>query len=110
MNAHPAGPRHAEELHHFGVPPCPSSTQELLELAPNVWPRNAVRGDDDRVVGSNHERQAREIGRPAQVGASACPVPGGRMDGKALDKALEEALVKALEPAGSEPHEEPWVG
>ena len=46
MNAHPAGQRHAEEFHHSGVPPCPSSAYELLELAPNVWPHNAVRGDD----------------------------------------------------------------
>jgi hypothetical protein len=45
----------------------------------------------------------------AQVGASACPVPGGRMDGKALAQQLEQALVKALEPSGSAPHEEPWV-
>ena len=25
MNAHPAGPRHAEEFHHSGVPPRPES-------------------------------------------------------------------------------------
>ena len=45
MNAHPAGPRHAEEFHHGGVPPRPESAAELLQLAPNVWPRNTVRGD-----------------------------------------------------------------
>ena len=50
MNAHPAGPRHAEEFHHGGIPPRPGSNDELLQLAPNVWPRNAVRGDDG-VVG-----------------------------------------------------------
>ena len=46
MNAHPAGPRHAEEIHHSGAPPRPQSAQEVLTLAPNVWPRSTVRGDD----------------------------------------------------------------
>ncbi|MGB3895035.1 diaminopimelate decarboxylase [Mycolicibacter sinensis] len=49
MNVHPAGPRHAEEIHHDGLPPRPQTPQQLLELAPNVWPRNAVRGDDGQV-------------------------------------------------------------
>ncbi|MDD7810970.1 diaminopimelate decarboxylase [Mycobacterium sp. CSUR Q5927] len=31
------------------MPPRPQSPQQLLELAPNVWPRNAVRGDDGQV-------------------------------------------------------------
>jgi diaminopimelate decarboxylase len=44
--AHPAGPRHAEEVHHGGAPPRPLSAAEVLRLAPNVWPRNTVRGDD----------------------------------------------------------------
>ncbi len=46
MNAHPAGPRHADEIHHASNPPRPQTTEELLALAPNVWPRNAVRGGD----------------------------------------------------------------
>ena len=46
MNAHPAGPRHAEEIHHGGAPPRPQSAQEVLTLAPNVWPRSTVRGED----------------------------------------------------------------
>jgi diaminopimelate decarboxylase len=46
VNVHPAGPRHAEEIHHSGVPARPQTAQELLRLAPNVWPRHAVRGDD----------------------------------------------------------------
>ena len=46
MNAHPAGPRHAENAHHADVPPCPQNTKELLLLAPNVWPRSTVRADD----------------------------------------------------------------
>lgn len=46
MNAHPAGPRHAEEIHHGSAPQRPASAAEVLRIAPNVWPRNAVRGDD----------------------------------------------------------------
>ncbi|MFZ0716812.1 diaminopimelate decarboxylase [Mycobacterium sp.] len=69
MNAHPAGPRHAEEFHHSGVPPCPSSTHELLELAPNVWPRNAVRDDDGivSVAGVSLTSLAQEYGTPLFV-------------------------------------------
>ena len=46
MNAHPAGPRHADEIHHGGAPVKPESADELMLMAPNVWPRNLVRGDD----------------------------------------------------------------
>ncbi len=47
MNAHPAGPRHAEEIHHGGAPAASAvAADQLLTLAPNVWPRNTVRGDD----------------------------------------------------------------
>ena len=46
MNAHPAGPRHAEEIHHPGAPSKPQSPDEILLLAPNVWPRNLARGSD----------------------------------------------------------------
>lgn len=49
MIAHPAGPRHAEEVHHAGAPPRPQSPSELLLLAPNVWPRSTAR-DADGVV------------------------------------------------------------
>lgn len=49
MIAHPAGPRHAEEVHHGGAPPRPQSTAEVLKLAPNVWPLSTVR-DGDGVV------------------------------------------------------------
>ncbi|MGB8388257.1 diaminopimelate decarboxylase [Mycobacterium sp.] len=45
MNVHPAGPRHAEETRHPGSPPRPQSPEELLRLAPNVWPRNMVRDE-----------------------------------------------------------------
>jgi diaminopimelate decarboxylase len=69
VNAHPAGPRHAEEFHHTGVPPCPSSTPELLELAPNVWPRNAARGDDGvvSIAGVSLKSLAQEYGTPLFV-------------------------------------------
>ena len=50
MNVHPAGPRHAEETRSAGSPPRPQSAEELLWLAPNVWPRNVSR-DQSGVVG-----------------------------------------------------------
>lgn len=50
MSAHPAGPRHAEEIHHGAAPPMPQSVSDVLVLAPNVWPRNAIRGDDGVVT------------------------------------------------------------
>lgn len=50
MNVHPAGPRHAEEVHHSGLPARPQTAQQLLALAPNVWPRNTVRGDNGVVT------------------------------------------------------------
>ncbi|OQZ88323.1 diaminopimelate decarboxylase [Mycobacterium alsense] len=43
MNVHPAGPRHADETRHLDSPPRPQSPDELLQLDPNVWPRNMVR-------------------------------------------------------------------
>jgi diaminopimelate decarboxylase len=45
VNVHPAGPRHAEEARHAGRPPRPQSSDELLRLALNVWPRNTVRDE-----------------------------------------------------------------
>jgi diaminopimelate decarboxylase len=47
--AHPAGPRHAEDTRHGSAPACPRTTDEMLALAPNVWPRNAVRNADGEV-------------------------------------------------------------
>jgi diaminopimelate decarboxylase len=49
VNAHPAGPRHAEEIHHGGAPARPQSADEMMTLASNVWPRNTVRRDDGTV-------------------------------------------------------------
>lgn len=45
MNVHPAGPRHAEETRPAASPPRPQSPEELLRLAPNVWPRNVARDE-----------------------------------------------------------------
>ncbi len=69
MNAHPAGPRHAEELHHSGAPACPQSVAELLALAPNVWPRNTVRNADGEVAiaGVPVTRLAEQYGTPLFV-------------------------------------------
>lgn len=69
MIAHPAGPRHAEEVHHGGTPPRPQSPGEVLMLAPNVWPRNAVRGDDGvvSVAGVSVTDIAAEFGTPVFV-------------------------------------------
>ena len=69
MNAHPAGPRHAEEIPHAGTPPQPQTTEELLRLAPNVWPSNAIRGDDRAVsiAGVALTYLAQEYGTPLFV-------------------------------------------
>jgi diaminopimelate decarboxylase len=67
--AHPAGPRHAEEVHHGGAPPRPLSAAEVLSLAPNVWPRNTIRGEDGVVSigGVPVTDIAAEFGTPAFV-------------------------------------------
>ena len=69
MIAHPAGPRHAEEAHHGSAPPRPLSAAEVLQLAPNVWPRNAVRGDDGvvSIAGVAVTDIAAEFGTPVFV-------------------------------------------
>ncbi|MBT2269108.1 diaminopimelate decarboxylase [Rhodococcus erythropolis] len=50
MNAHPAGPKHAEQLQAPGLPDRPTSPEAFGELSPQVWPRNASRGDDGEVT------------------------------------------------------------
>lgn len=69
MNVHPAGPRHAEEIHHDGLPPRPQTPQQLLELAKNVWPRNTVREDDGQVsiAGVKVTELAEQYGTPLFV-------------------------------------------
>jgi diaminopimelate decarboxylase len=67
--AHPAGPRHADEIQHTGAPDRPSTADEVLRLAPNVWPQNAVRGDDGVVLiaGVSVADIAAEFGTPVFV-------------------------------------------
>ncbi|MDX1892980.1 diaminopimelate decarboxylase [Mycolicibacterium sp. 050158] len=69
MMAHPAGPRHAEDTRHGNTPVCPSSAEQMLALAPNVWPRNAVRGADGEVsvAGVPVTQLAAEYGTPLFV-------------------------------------------
>lgn len=69
MNAHPAGPRHADEIHHAGAPTKPQSPDEILLLAPNVWPRNLVRGDNGvvSIAGIPVTDLAAEYGTPLFV-------------------------------------------
>ncbi len=69
MNAHPAGPRHADEVQHPGAPAKPQSSDEIMLLAPNVWPRNLVRGDDGvvSIAGVPVTALAAEYGTPLFV-------------------------------------------
>lgn len=69
MNAHPAGPRHAEEIHHPGAPAKPNGPDEIMLLAPNVWPRNLVRGADGvvSIAGVTVADLAAEFGTPLFV-------------------------------------------
>ncbi|HEY0448444.1 diaminopimelate decarboxylase [Actinophytocola sp.] len=70
MRAHPAGPRHAEVLPpgHIATPR-PSTADELDELLPAVWPRNADRDADGvvRLAGVDVRDLAREFGTPLFV-------------------------------------------
>jgi diaminopimelate decarboxylase len=67
--AHPAGPRHAEDKHHGSAPARPASVDEVLLIAPNVWPLNAVRGESGEltIAGVPVSRLAREYGTPLFV-------------------------------------------
>ena len=69
MNAHPAGPRHAEEIQHGGAPAKPLTAIDVLNLAPNVWPRNLVRGSDGevRIAGLRVSELAADYGTPLFV-------------------------------------------
>ena len=66
MIAHPAGPRHADEVHPAAAPPKPQTATDLLALAPNVWPLNVIRGDDGEVAiaGVRVSQLAKEFGTP----------------------------------------------
>ncbi|OBI43450.1 diaminopimelate decarboxylase [Mycobacterium sp. E796] len=69
MNVHPAGPRHADETRHAESPPRPQSPEELLLLAPNVWPRSTTRGENGAAVigGVAVTDLAQEYGTPLFV-------------------------------------------
>jgi len=69
VNAHPAGPRHADEIHHGDSPQRPQTTAEVLALSPRVWPRNLRRGDDGvvRVAGVPVTELAATYGTPLFV-------------------------------------------
>ena len=69
MNAHPAGPRHAEETHHGGAPQRPQTSADVLNLAPNIWPHNVVRRGDGEVAiaGVTVTDLAAEYGTPLFV-------------------------------------------
>jgi diaminopimelate decarboxylase len=67
--AHPAGARHAEDTRHGGVPACPSTVDEMLGLASNVWPLNAARDASGEVsiAGVPVTRLAADYGTPLFV-------------------------------------------
>ena len=69
MNVHPAGPRHAEETRPAASPPRPQSPEELLRLAPNVWPRNVARNESGVtcIAGIPLTELAQEYGTPLFV-------------------------------------------
>ncbi|QNG18260.1 diaminopimelate decarboxylase [Rhodococcus triatomae] len=69
MNAHPAGPLHAEQLHAPGLPERPVDAAAYSALAPAVWPRNARRDDDGQVsvAGVRVSELAEKYGTPLFV-------------------------------------------
>src|ERR1700751_1768446 len=69
VNVHPAGPRHAKETRHADSPPRPQSPEELLRLAPNVWPRGPTRDEAGAAVigGVPVTYLAQEYGTPLFV-------------------------------------------
>ena len=72
MNAHPAGPKHAEiQLHGTRLPDRarPSAAEHRPHCSPPVWPRNAARGDDGvvRLAGVPVTELAEQYGTPLFV-------------------------------------------
>ena len=69
MNARPAGSRHPEETSFTGGPSRPQSAEELLGLAPNVWPRNVTRDETGVALVADVPvtHLAREYGTPLFV-------------------------------------------
>jgi len=69
VNVHPAGPRHAGEIQHGGLPARPQTVADTLALAPKIWPRNLSRGDDGvvSVAGLTVTELAEQYGTPLFV-------------------------------------------
>lgn len=69
MKADLAAQQHTEGLPLGSVPPRPQNSQELLALAPNVWPRNAIRDNSGvvRIAGIPVPQLAQEYGTPLFV-------------------------------------------
>jgi diaminopimelate decarboxylase len=69
VNVHPAGPRHAEETRPAQSPLRPQSPEELLRLAPNVWPRSVARNEAGvaSIAGVSVTDLAQEYGTPLFV-------------------------------------------
>ncbi|NED69093.1 diaminopimelate decarboxylase, partial [Streptomyces sp. SID10244] len=69
MNAHPAGPRHAELLAAPHLAERPNDPEQLAAIPANVWPRNAVRDSSGevRLAGVGVEELAETYGTPLFV-------------------------------------------
>ncbi|GAA3688094.1 diaminopimelate decarboxylase [Gordonia hankookensis] len=69
MNAHPAGPRHAELLAAPHLAERPNDPVQLAAIPANVWPRNAVRDSSGevRLAGVGVEELAETYGTPLFV-------------------------------------------
>ena len=69
MNAHPAGPRHAEILAAPHLAERPNDPAVLAQIPANVWPRNAVRNSDGvvEIGGVSIDDLAEQFGTPLFV-------------------------------------------
>lgn len=69
MNAHPAGPRHAEQLAAPHLAARPNNAADLAEIPANVWPRNVGRteGGEVTLAGVGVEELAATYGTPAFI-------------------------------------------
>jgi diaminopimelate decarboxylase len=69
VNAHPAGPRHAELLAAPHLAERPNDPEQLARIPANVWPRNAARDDDGevRLAGVGVAELAERYGTPLFV-------------------------------------------
>ncbi|MCS7479966.1 diaminopimelate decarboxylase [Umezawaea endophytica] len=70
MRAHPAGPRHADVMTSGSTAGSrPSTSDDIAHLHPEVWPRNAERGEDGvvRFAGVDVRDLAQQYGTPLFV-------------------------------------------